>query len=230
MQQKVVEIQKRHAVGAGLQRFVAGVDAGHLGRVERDVAAHLGDGGGVVLRADQRRLRPFDLACQVAHVVGADLQPGPAGGLGDDGELAVQQLPAGVTDHPRPEVLQLTTGRGVKRHRLHRAGAGPVVQRAQPATHFAGCALGERHCQHLARGDMSRRHQVCDAPGDRPGLAGARTGKHAHRTTRGQHRLALLVIELIEMRGRSSSLLACAAASTDMGYIMAGLHRHCAGP
>ena len=137
---------------AGLERFVAGVDARHLGRVERDVAAGLGDGGGVVLRADQRRLGPFDLAGQVAHVVGAGVQPGPAGGLGDDGELAVQQLPAGVADHPRPEVLQLAAGRGVERHRLHRAGAGSVVQRAQPATHFAGCALGERHRQHLARG------------------------------------------------------------------------------
>ena len=78
---------------------------------------------------------------------------------------------------------------------------------------------------------MSRRDQRGDAPGDRPGLAGARAGQHTHRTTRGQHRLALLVVELVEVRARGAtslltcagptSLLACAAA-TDMGYIMAG--------
>ena len=66
----------------------------------------------------------FEVGDKVADVVGGDLQLGAVGGLGDDGELAVEQLPAGVADHPRPEVLQLAPGRGVAglRDALERCG------------------------------------------------------------------------------------------------------------
>jgi hypothetical protein len=43
---------------------------------------------------------------------------------------------------------------------------------------------------------MPGRHQLCDAPGDGAGLAGARTRQHAHRPTGRQHSLALLVVEV----------------------------------
>ena len=77
-----------------------------------------------------------------------------------------------------------------------------VVERAQPAAHLAGRALGERHRQHLARRDVPGRHQVGDAPGDGPGLAGPRARQHAHRAAGGEHRLALLVVEIVDERER----------------------------
>ena len=187
-------------VAAGLERLVAGVNGGDLAGVQRDVATGLRDRGGVSLRADQRCLGPFDFAGEVAHVVGADLQSGPVGGLRHHRELAVEQLPSGVADDPRPEVLQLAAGRGVERHRLHRASGHRrrIVERAQPATHLTGGALGERHRQHLAGRDVPGRHQVGDAAGDRAGLAGPGAGQHAHRPAGGEHRLALLVVEVVD--------------------------------
>ena len=118
----------------------------------------------------------------------------------DDGELAVQQLPAGVADDPRPEIPQLPVRGGVKCHRLHRADAGTGLrggsQRPQPGPHLAGRALGERHRQHLARSDVSGLDELGDTVGDRAGLAGTRPGQHADRTDRSQHSLALLVVEV----------------------------------
>ena len=181
--------------------LVAVVNGGDLAGVEWDVAAGLRDRGGISLRADQRCLGPFDFAGQVAHVVGAHLQPGPVGGLGHHRELAVEQLPSGVADDPRPEVLQLAAGGGVKRHRLHGFRGHPrliAAERAQPATHLTGGALGERHRQHLAGRDVPGRHQVGDAAGDRAGLARPGAGQHAHRPAGGQHRLALLVVEVVD--------------------------------
>ena len=70
VQQQIVEVEQRHAVTTGLERFVTRVDGRDLRGVERDVAADLRDRGGVALGADQRCLRPFDFACEVAHVVG----------------------------------------------------------------------------------------------------------------------------------------------------------------
>ena len=169
-----------------------------FGRVERNVTARRGDGGGVGLRTDQRSLGPFDFAGEVTHVVGAGLQPGPIGGLCDDGELGVEKLPSGVADDARPEVGQLAAGRSVKRHRLHRRGANPVVEGAQPGTHLTGGPLGERHREHLSRRDVPGRHEVGDAAGDGAGLTGARTGEHAHRTARGEDGLALLVVEVVD--------------------------------
>ena len=112
--------------------------------------------------------------------------------------LRVEQLPSGVADDARPEVRQLAAGRGVKRHRLHRRGAHPVVEGAQPGPHLTGGPRGERHREHLSRRDVPGRHEVGDAAGDGAGLAGARAGQHAHRTPRGQDGLALLVVEVVD--------------------------------
>ena len=50
VQQQVVEVEQRHAVATGLERFVPGVDGRDLRGVERDVAADLRDRGGVTPR------------------------------------------------------------------------------------------------------------------------------------------------------------------------------------
>ena len=151
------------------------------------------------LRADQRRLGPLDFAGEIAHVVGAGLKAGPVGGLRDDRELGVEQLPSGVADDTRPEVRQLAAGRSVERHRLHRRGAHiPVVERAQPGTHLTGGPRRERHREHLSRRDMPGRHKVGDAAGDGAGLTGACAGQHAHRPARGEDGLALFVVEVVD--------------------------------
>ena len=142
VQQQVVEVEQRHAVAAGLERLVAGVDRRDLGRVERDVAADLGDRGRVALGADQRGLGPFDFAGEVADVVGAGRQARAVGGLRHDRELAVEQLPSGVADHAGPEVRQLAAGGGVERHRLHRSRyPTAIIERTQPAAHLPCGAL-----------------------------------------------------------------------------------------
>src|SRR5699024_3043929 len=68
----------------------------------------------VVVRADQRGLRPLDLTREVAQrlVVGAD--PDPVRGLADGAGLALQQFPLGFADHTRPEVAQLAQRGGVE--------------------------------------------------------------------------------------------------------------------
>ena len=61
---------------------------------------------------------------------------------------------------------------------------------------------------------MPGRHQVGDAVGDGPGLAGAGAGQHADRAGRSEHRRALTVVEAIEMREH--------ATSTGMRTILSG--------
>ena len=208
VQQQIVEVQQRGAVAASLHRLVPGVHGGDPGGIERDVATDLGDRIRIGLGADQGRLRPLDLAREIAHVVGAGLHRGAVGGLGHHAELAVEQLPAGVTDQPGPEVLQLSAGGGVKRHGLHPAGARPrpgfQVERAQPGAHLPRGARRERHGQHLAGGHVTGGHQVRDAPGDGAGLAGTGAGQHAHRPTGRLHGLALLVVEVVQEGGDRS--------------------------
>ena len=63
---------------------------------------------------------------------------------------------------------------------------------------------------------------MCDATGDGPGFSGPGTGQHAHRTARGQHRLALLVVKLIEMRARGVRFAPRVRGVTGMASIMAG--------
>jgi hypothetical protein len=71
VQQQIVEVEQRHAVTASLEGLISGVDGCDLRGVERDVAAGLRNRGSVALGADQRCLRPFDFAGEVAHIVGA---------------------------------------------------------------------------------------------------------------------------------------------------------------
>jgi hypothetical protein len=126
------------------------------------------------------------------------VKAGPVGGLRDDRELGVEQLPSGVADDTRPEVRQLAAGRRVERHRLHRRGAHSVVERAQPGAHLTGGPRGEGHREHLSRRDMPGRHEVGDAAGDGASLTGACAGQHTHRPACGQDGLALFVVEVVD--------------------------------
>ena len=121
-----------------------------------------------------------------------------AGRPGHDGEFAVQQLPAGVADHPRPEVAQLAVRGGVKRQRLHGADtrSAPSASSARNRdAHLPRRALGEGHRQHLPGGDVTARDELGDAVGDGAGLARSGAGQHADRSARSQHGLALLVVQ-----------------------------------
>ena len=145
------------------------------------------------------KLRNADLAGQIADVVGAGIHPGAAGGPGDDGELRVQQLPAGIADHPRPEIAQLTECGGVERQRLHRADPrGRLrggVERAQPGAHLPRRPLGERDGQHLSGRDVTAGNQLGDPVRDGAGLPRSGTDQHADRAAGSQHGLALLVVQ-----------------------------------
>ncbi len=200
VQQQIVEVEQRGAVPVRLEPLVVVVDLGDGARVHRDVAAGPGDRVGVLLGGDQRRLGPLDLAGEVAHVIGAGLDGGLVGGLRHHRELAVEQLPAGVADHPRPEVLQLTPRGGVEGDGLHRGGRHPglLTEGAQPAAHLPGRPGGERHRQHLTGRDMAAHHEVGDAPGDGAGLTGAGAGQHADRPAGREDGLALFVVEVAE--------------------------------
>ena len=201
VQQQVVEVEQRNIldiIAARFERLVGRIHRSDPRGVQRNVAAGGSDCVRILLGGDQRRLGPLDFAGHVPDVVGAQLQPGAARAAGDDGELALQQLPAGVTDDSRPEITQLPVRRRVKGQRLHRADAGlrRGTQCPQPGPHFAGCTLGECHRQHLTRGHVAGGDELGDAVGDRPGLPGSRPGQHADRSARSQHGLALLVIEV----------------------------------
>ena len=199
VQQQIVEVEQGQGFVTHFEGLVRGVDARDLLRVQGNVAAGRRDGVGVLLGADQRRLRPFDLPGQVAHVVGAGIHPGATGGPGHNGELAVQQLPSGVADHPRPEVPQLAHRGGMERQRLHGADTATVlrsgVDGSQPGAHLTRGTLGECHRQHLAGGDMAVGDQLRDPVRDGAGLACSGAREHTDRTARSQHGLALLLIQ-----------------------------------
>ena len=197
VQEQVIEVEQHDAVTAGLQRLISGVDVGHLAGVQRRFPRDVRDGVGISLRGDQRCLRPLDFARKITDVVGGHLQAHPRRGLRHHRELAVEQFPGGLADDTRPEVLKLTAGRGVKRHRLHRTGADTVVELAQPAAHLTRRPLGERHGEHLPGRDVTGGDEVRDAAGDGAGLAGAGAGQHAQRTAGRQHGLPLLVVEAL---------------------------------
>ncbi|PQM46808.1 hypothetical protein C1Y40_03027 [Mycobacterium talmoniae] len=203
VQQQVVEVEQRHLT-ACLERLVPGVQAGDLRGVQRDVAAGGGHRVRVLFGTDQRRLGPLDFAGHVADVVAGQVQAGAVGGAGDGGELAVQQLPAGVPHHPRPEVPQLAARGGVKGQGLHRpdpgAGLRGGVQRAQPAPHLPAARWVNVTASTWSRGDVTGPDELGDAVGDGPGLAGPGPGQHAHRAARRQHGLTLLVVQAGDQR------------------------------
>jgi hypothetical protein len=187
--QHVFEVD--HAVGP-LQRLVGGEHLRHPRRLERRLPGRLRRRDRVFGRLDQRRLRPFDLAGEVARgrPIGADA--GPRGGQRDQPRLALEQLrhlPPG--EQPGREVAHLPQRRRVERARLHPADP----ERGQPGAHLRRRPGGERDRQHVLGRDRPAQRPVGDPVGDRPGLAGARTGEDADRAGGRGHGGALLRIE-----------------------------------
>ncbi len=192
-QQHVLEVD--HAALA-LELLVHAVDPGDLGGVAGDLAAGLGGGGRIVLGDGLGDLGPLDLGRDVPQFVA--IEPDPAAGrrLRDDLHLAVEQPRHLAAHRLGPEVLQLPQRRRVERTGLHPARA----QLAQPAAHLARGAVGERDGEHTGGLQHPGPHAVGDAVGDRPRLARAGAGQHAHRSAQGGGHLALLGVEPVEHR------------------------------
>jgi hypothetical protein len=79
----------------------------------------------------------------------------------------------------------------VERPCLHPGDA----QHAQPRTHLACRAGGERHREDLPRRDVPGADEVRDPAGDGAGLAGAGSREYAHRPAGRRHGRTLLVVQ-----------------------------------
>ena len=98
--------------------------------------------------------------------------------------------------HLWPEVLRLS-----QRSRMKRSGLYAVrTQLLQPAAQLPGRASGEGHRQHRCRVVRAGGNAVCDAVGDRPGLAGARSRDDRNRPAQRRRDLSLLGVEIIQQR------------------------------
>ena len=85
--------------------------------------------------------------------------------------------------------------------------AGVVVagEGVDPLAHLQGGLVGEGDAENVPWENAHLLHQVGKAPGERPGLAGARAGHHPDKALGGRHRLALGVVEgLQQLHARSS--------------------------
>ena len=180
--------------------LVGRVHGGDLRGVQRNVASGGSHRVRILLGGDQRRLGPLDLAGHVADVVGAQLQPDA---------LAPRATTANLLSSSCQPVSPTTRGQkyrklpvrgGVKCQRLHRADTGAGVRRGAQCPHRARISPAARWVKVTAntctRGHVSGGDELGDAVGDGAGLTGSRPGQHADRPARGQHRLALLVIEV----------------------------------
>ena len=188
VQQQVVEVEQ---LGAVLELLVARVDGRDLLGGPRGVAAQAGDRGRVVAGRHEARLGPLDLAGEVAQRGRVRPRTRTGRRLPDDPQLALQQLPLLAADDLRPEVAQLAQRGGVEGPRLDPRHA----EHAQAGAHLPGGARGERHGQDLPRSDVPATDEVRDPAGDRAGLAGARSGEHAHRSAGRADRRTLLVVQ-----------------------------------
>ena len=178
--------------GARLGGLVPAVETGHQVRWQRCVAVvgdrpHL-----VVVRADPTRLRPFDLAGEVADLEEPVAARETGGQRGEDRHLRFEDRRRVATVDARPEMAKLAKGRSMERRSRH----ARVPERRQPATHLAGGLVGERDDQHVARPDDVRRERVGDPSRDDPGLATPRAGEDAQRAGRHPDCLALGRIEV----------------------------------
>ncbi len=154
------------------------------------------DAGQIRGRRDLSRLRPLDLAGQVAdgEVAIATRQCG--GERGEDLHLRRQdpgQVPA---VDARPEVAELPQGRGVEGE----CGDAPTARRCQSIAHLGGGLVRERHDEHIRRADRLRRERVRDPSCDHPRLARAGAGEDAHGPADRGDRLSLGRVQVGEQR------------------------------
>ena len=181
-QQHVLEVD--HAP-LGLDLLVGLEQPRHGGGVQPGrVASGTAGGGGVGLGGQHADLGPLDLGGEVAHGRPVELEAQPRAGLGDDRGLVRQHLRRGTTDRLRPEVVQLAQRRGVEGAGLHPADR----ELAQAGAHLPRRPRGEGDREDPLRLVGTAVDAVRDAVGDRPGLAGARTGQDAHRARSARRR------------------------------------------
>ena len=145
----------------------------------------------VVVGRSLERLHPLDLGGHIAKVGRRKPEAQSPGYLGEQRHLRLQDRRQFTANGSGPEVLQLTQRGGVEGSRLDRAGA----EAAQSAAQLAGGPSGEGDGQNVRRRHRSGTDRESDAVGDRPGLAGARTGKDADRPADGLGRRPLLGVE-----------------------------------
>ena len=181
-----------------LQRLVHPVHGDRLLRVEyrrQCAAAHR---GGVLLDGELGDLAPLDLGGDVAQGSRVELQPQGLGGVTEQPALALQDARHGSADHLWPEIAELGERRSVERPR----GDSGRTELPETAAQFrrGPCGEGERH--HPARGIGAGGDTVCNAVGDRPGLAGSRPGQQADGAEQGFCRNALFIVEACEQRLR----------------------------
>ncbi len=74
-------------------------------------------------------------------------------------------------------------------------------ERADALLHFARGLVGEGDGQDLAGQRAPCRQDVGEARGEHPRLAGARARQHQHRAVERQHRLALALVQPLQIGG-----------------------------
>ena len=109
----------------------------------------------------------------------------------EDREIALQAHPLGVApQHPG-------------RERVEGAEPQPLRWLAQdlrhPLAHLARRLVGEGDGEDLVGKSAARKQDVGEAGGEHPGLAGARPRQHQHRPLGRFHRLALRLVQAIEV-------------------------------
>ena len=178
--------------GAALAVLVVAIEPGHQVGRERRVAV-LGDGARLVGgRDDASCLRPLDLTREVAdgEIAIATGQAGRQGG--EDRHLRVEDRWGIDAVDARPEMAELTQGRGMERGRRH---AG-MPQRRQPAGHLGRGLVGERDDQHVAWPDHARGERIGHPTRDHPGLAAPCAGEDAQRPGCDRDSLPLVAVEI----------------------------------
>ncbi len=140
-------------------------------------------------------LGPGDLGGQIAHDSAVGRYPASAGRLGNELGRVPHDLWRVAADDLRPEVAELTQGRGVEG--AH--GRTVDAEQAQTLAHFTGGAGGERDGHDPPRLLDAEVDGVGDAVRDGTGLAGARSGPHDDWALDGLGHRPLLGVERVEV-------------------------------
>ena len=202
-------------VGVELLGLAVGIDAGLARRdvggqqaAVLPVVEHAGEGAGrPALLVDVLGLE--QLLDQADLVVG--IEDGEIGFEADELGVAANDAGADGVEGAEP------------RHALD--GGADEVRDA--LLHLAGGLVGEGHREDFAAAGEARGEDVGDAGGEDAGLAGAGAGEHQQRPIGGQHGLALLLVEALEVVGIAPAELAGdRTAGGRFRRIEAGRSRH----
>ena len=182
--------------GVSLCLLVGAHCVGHLLHAEASGqgAPGVGDAPRVVVGVDERDLRPFDLAREVAHREAVYAEADGVGGTANELRLLGHDLRQLAAHHLGPEIAELAQRSRVKGARLDAARAEP----AEALPHLARRARREGHREHRLRVVRVDAHPVRDAVRDGASLAGAGAREYADGTVQGGGYLTLLGIERVE--------------------------------